>query len=77
MTDVSDVEETNHKALLVSLNKIDEEFALKIYKDSNIIASKTQIHSFLHNMTCFKYGIATTRKCRIEFPYLCIEEKLK
>ncbi len=58
----------------ISLNETDEEFALKLYKDSNAIASKTQVHSFSHNATCFKYKAAISGKCRFDFPRPCIEE---
>lgn len=56
-------EKTSQKAPSASLNKTDEEFALKFYKDSNAVSSRTQVHFFLHNVTCFKYGIAMTGKC--------------
>lgn len=34
------------EVLSVALNKIDKDFAFKLYKNSNIITSKTQIYSF-------------------------------
>lgn len=36
----------SYKALLASLNKTNKEFALKLYKNSNSITFKMQIHSF-------------------------------
>lgn len=40
MADVLNFEKTNQKALSASLNKSNKKFALKLYKDSNIVASK-------------------------------------
>ena len=62
MSVVSIAKKTSQKALSVSLNKTNEEFALKLYRNSNIIVSKTQIHSFLYNMTCFMYRAAMIQK---------------
>lgn len=50
------------KDLLASLNESDKECILKLYKDNNFVAFKTQIHSSLHNITCFKYIAATSEK---------------
>ena len=44
MADVSDSSMTSQEALLANLDKTDEEFALKLYKDSNTMAFKTQIY---------------------------------
>lgn len=63
MADVSDSEKTSQKASTASLDKTDQEFALKLHKDSNTVASKIQIYFSLHNATCFKFGAAVTRKC--------------
>lgn len=53
------------------LNKIDKEFVLKLYKDGNAIAFKTQIHFSLYNVTYFQYRIALIRKYYFDFscPY--------
>lgn len=63
MIDVPIAEIMSQKAPSVSLDKINKKYALKLYKDSNAIASRTQVHSFLYNITCFKYKIAINRKC--------------
>lgn len=42
-------------------NETDNEFLLKLDKDSNVIAAKTQLHFFSYNATCFKYEIALLR----------------
>lgn len=68
ITDISLTKEIKQEVLSASLNKTDADFALKLYKDSNAIASKTQIHSSSHNTTCFKYGVAATGKCWFDFP---------
>lgn len=47
----------SHETASASLNKTDTEFALALYKDSNIIAFKTQVYSSSYNATCFKYGV--------------------
>ena len=41
MTDISNSSKINQKAPLANLGKTDEEFALKLYKDSNTVVSKT------------------------------------
>lgn len=61
-------EEIKQEALSVSLNETDKDFALKLYKDSNAIIFKTQIHFSLHNITCFKYGATVTKKSRFNLP---------
>ncbi len=61
-----------HKALLTSLDKTDAEFALALYKDSNAVASKTQVHSSLHNTTSFKYRVPISKKCRFNLSRPCI-----
>ena len=63
MADISDSSKISQKAPLANLDKTDKEFALKLYKDSNIVASKTQIHSSSHNATWFEYRATITRKC--------------
>lgn len=62
MADILDSKETSQKVLSVSLAKTDEEFALKLHKNNNTVASTTQIYFFLHNVTCFKYGAIVIRK---------------
>lgn len=56
MTNVLIVEKTSSKALLASWNKTNKKFALKWYIDSNVIASRVQVYSFLYKITCFKYS---------------------
>ena len=56
------------------LEKTDEDFALQLYKDNNIIASKTKIYFFLYNLTCFKYRVAMSGNCHLDFSYLYIKE---
>lgn len=58
----------------MGLNKTDEDFALKLYKDSNAVDSKTQIYFFLHNATCFKYRVAANRKCWFDFLLPCTDQ---
>lgn len=43
-----------------------------LYKNSNLIASKIQVHSFSHNKTCFKYDTAIKKKSQFNFfcPYI-------
>lgn len=52
----------SHKALSINLDKTDIKFVFKLYKNSNSVASKTQVYYFLHNITYFKYSIAITKK---------------
>ncbi len=63
-----------HEAPSASLDETDAEFALALYRDSNAVASKTQVHSSSHNATCFKYGAAVSGKCRFDFPRPCIDK---
>lgn len=62
MADIPIAEIISQEAPSVSLDKTNKKYALKLYKDSNAIASRTQVHSFLYNITCFKYEIAINRK---------------
>lgn len=74
IVDVSIGEDINREALSAKLDKTNEEFVLKLYKDSNTITSRIQIYSFLHNATCFKYKVILTGKCQFDFPYPYNEE---
>lgn len=74
MADVSDCKETSQEALSMSLDKTDGKFALKLYQDSNSVASKIQIHSSSYNVTCFRYKAVITRKYWFGFPCPCIAE---
>lgn len=62
ITDILVHEKTSCKALSTSLDKTNKKFALKLYKDNNTIIFKIQIYFFSHNVTCFKYKVAITRK---------------
>lgn len=44
--DILDFEKTSQKAPSASLDKTNKEFIIKLYKDSNIVISKTQIYFF-------------------------------
>lgn len=57
-----------------SLNITDTEFVLALYKDSNIIAFKKQVYSSSYNVTCFKYGVTVSKKCRLDFPHPYIDK---
>lgn len=46
----------------IYLNKIDKDFAFKLYKNSNAIICKIQIYIVLLNITCFEYGAAAIIK---------------
>lgn len=61
MGDILASKNMHQEAPLASLNEFNEEFALKLYKNSNFVASKTQ-YSFLHNATYFKYGASANGK---------------
>lgn len=74
MSDILVPKDIYQKALSASLNKSNEEFTLKLYKDSNFVVFKTQIHFFSHNVTCFKYGVAISRKCQFNFLRLRIDK---
>lgn len=52
----------SYKGLLASFNKINKEFVLKSYKNSNTVAFKMQIYSFFHNAICFKYSVVISEK---------------
>lgn len=64
----------SQKTPLASLDKIDTEFALALYKDSNVIASKTLIYSFFYNITYFKYRAAINGRYWFDFFYPCIDK---
>lgn len=74
MADVPIAEKTSQETPSASLDKTKEKFVLKLYKNSNAIASRTQVHSSLHNKTSFKYRAAMTGKCQFDFPRLFVEE---
>ncbi len=63
-----------YEALSASQDKTDAEFALALYRDSNVVASKTQVHSSLYNATCFQYGADVSGKCRFDFLRPCIDK---
>lgn len=63
IADILLIKKIKKQTLSVSLNKIDKDFAFKLYKNSNVVAFKIQIHFFLYNATCFKYKTATIKKC--------------
>lgn len=64
----------SHKTLSASLNKIDTEFALALYKDSNVVAFIMQIQFSLHNVTCFKYRATVSGKYWFNFLRPCINK---
>lgn len=78
MADILVCENMHPKALSATLNKSDKKFSLlKLYKNSNFIASKTQIYSFLHNATCFKYRVAANKKDWLDFSSFHIDRTRK
>lgn len=54
-----------YHAPLASLNEND--FAQKLDKDSNAVASNCQMHAISH-IANFEYGAAATGTCRFDFP---------
>lgn len=74
MIDILVSENIYQEASLASLNESNKEFALKLYKKSNSIASKMQIYSFLHNITYFKYRAVANRKCWFDISCLRINK---
>lgn len=58
----------------MSLKKTDSDFALKLYKNNNIMVSKIQINSFSHNVIYFKYKVTVTEKFRFNFSYPYIDQ---
>lgn len=52
----------DHKALLIHWYRINKNFALKLYKNSNANIFKIQIHFFFHNIIYFKYNITINKK---------------
>ncbi len=64
----------SRKAPSASLNETNVEFALALYRDSNAVVSKTQVHSSSHNATYFKYGAAVSGKCWFDFRHPCIDK---
>lgn len=73
-TNVLSLKYISYETPSVSLNKTDTEFALALYKDSNIITFKTQVYFSSYNATCFKYGVTVSGKCRLDFPRPCIDK---
>ena len=55
------------------LAETNQQFNNKLAADSNAVAAKCQMHSTTHNATCFKYGAATTKKFRFNFPRPIVE----
>lgn len=62
------------EAMSANMNKSDEKFAPKLYKNSNFVASKIQIYFSLQNATYFKFEAAANRKYQFDFSYLCIDK---
>lgn len=62
------------EALSTLSNKTDNEFLLKLEKDSNAIAAKTQLHPSFYKATCFKYKAAILRQCQFYFPQAQVSE---
>lgn len=46
--------------LLLNHNEI---FFSQLYRNSNFVAQKVQMHSLLHNPTCYKYGTRNSKIC--------------
>lgn len=74
MADLLVSENTHQEAPSVSLSESNKKFALKLNKNSNFVAFKTQIYSFLHNATCFKYRAAASTKWWFNFLHSCIDK---
>ena len=55
------------EALSALGGEINKELMLKVKRDGNAIADKTQLHFSSHNVTCFKYGVADSKKCQFNF----------
>lgn len=51
------------EALSTFFNETDNEFLLKLEKNSNAIAVKTQLYFSFYNITCFKYRATFLRHC--------------
>ena len=49
-----------------------ENFTAQLKEDSEVIAKKVQIHSPMHNHTCYKYNTSQSKMCRFDFPKLKI-----
>ena len=75
MEDAFSIKDINQEATSANPNKTDKKFALKLYKNSNVVAFKTQIHSFLHNATSFIYGAAVREKYCFDFSCPCIDKR--
>ena len=60
-------------ASLANLNESLKEFIRKLFNDSNAIVLKKQMHSFSHNVTCFKYIAVFINKCQFGFFRVCVE----
>ena len=67
---IKNLDELGVRLLPPSANgpETDREFAHHLHLDSNVVASKCQIHSKKHNQTCFKYAKNGDRHCRFLFP---------
>lgn len=64
-----------YEAPSVNLDKTNAKFTLALYKDSNIIAFKTQVHFSLSNAIYFEYrATITSRKCGFDFFHSCIDK---
>ena len=45
-----------------------EDFMAQLKEDSKAVAKKVQMHSLMHNFTCYKYNTSQSKVCRFDFP---------
>ena len=45
-----------------------EDFTAQLKEDSEAVAKKVQMHSPMHNPTCYKYNTSQSKVCRFDFP---------
>lgn len=74
MPDILIFEVTYYDVSSTNLNEFDKKFALKLFKESNSVASKIQIYCSLYNTTYFKYRATASRKCWFDFFHLHINK---
>ena len=58
----------HHACPNVRKANITEDFTAQLNKDNGGVAKKVQMHSLMHNLTCFKYNTSQSKVCKFDFP---------
>lgn len=74
IADILEAEKISEKGPSTTLDEINEEFILKLYRDSNTITFRTLVYFSSYNTTCFKYRANLTTKYWFDYSDLYVKE---